>query len=352
MTTIEKMKEKIKKIKMDYNLITVKRTMSHLKNEIRYDNNTKLWGYIFGVIGFMGFSASTIMSIVGGLKTHKTPLSLTGFIIGIIFCQLSVYSICIKESTIKHKFPRYYLVAKIFQMGLFAISINYNYKFFEEKSLWNLALSILLEGSILLATAMGGDFRLLNYQENKFKRIENVGLFSIIRMMMFNKLHKLHKLRMDTFNKYNNNLNDLTFDLSDKQETFKNCQDTFKIVTKTSNENEAITELGQVKTELENELSQELGKVKSELSQENKKLSQELGKVKNVILLKEKDLTILKNEIATYLNKNFKNGDTIPTGKIRQIFDLTESQWKKIKNELNCFQTSGTSLKYFNENSL
>jgi|GEM_PF-6807301 len=346
--TIEKMKENIKKIKMDYNLISVKRTMSHLKNEIKYDNSTKLWGYIFGLIGFMGFTASTIMTIVGGLKTHKTTLGLTGFIIGIIFCQLSVYSICIKESTIKNKFSRYYLIAKIFQMGLFAISINYNYKFFEEKSLWNLALSILLEGSILLTTAMGGDFRLLNYQENKIKRIESVGLFSIIRMMMFNKLHKL---RMDTFNKYNNNLNDLTFDLSDNQETFKKCQETFKIVTKTSNENEAITELGQVKTELENELSQELGKVKSELSQENKKLSQELGKVKNVILLKEKDLTILKNEIATYLNENFKDGDTIPSGKIRQIFDLTEGQWKKIKNELNCFQSSGTSLKYIKESS-
>lgn len=65
----------------------------------------------------------------------------------------------------------------------------------------------------------------------------------------------------------------------------------------------------------------------------------------------ENGIIDLKNEIATYLKENFKNGDTIPTGKIRQIFDLTEGQWKKLKNELNCFQSSGTSLKYNQENS-
>ncbi|RPJ79857.1 MAG: hypothetical protein EHM20_00260 [Alphaproteobacteria bacterium] len=340
---IQKMREKIKKIKVDYDFISVKRTISHLKNEIRYDNNTKLWGYIFGLIGFMGFLASTIMTIVGGLKTHKTTLGLIGFVIGIIFCQLVVYGICIKESTIKQKFPRYYFVAKILQLTLFSISINYNYKFFNEKTLWNLALSIALEASILLTTTIGGDFRLLNYQENKIKRIESAGLISIFRMMLFNKLHKL---RMDTIRDYSNNLKDLTFDLSDNQETFKIIDGQKNVLTESSNKIIDNPKLEPVKIELGKELNQELEKVKSELSQENKKLSQELGKVKNVILLKEKDLTILKDEIATYLKENFKNGDTIPTGKIRQIFDLTESQWKKIKNELDCFQSSGTSLKY------
>lgn len=339
MSKIEKIKEQIKKIKVDYNLISVKRQMSQLKNEIRFDNNTRLWGFIFGAIGFMGFSASTIMSIVGGLKTHKTPLSLTGFIIGIVFCQLSVYSICIKESTLKNKFPRYYLPAKVLQLTLFSISINYNYKFFDEKSLWNLALSIALEASVLLTTTIGGDFRLLNYQE-RFQKIESIGLLSIIRMLMFNKLQKL---RIATLQQYNENVADLTLNLTGKNEEIKILTNENNNLTQSSNDNVVITELGPVKTELENELSQENEKLSLELGKVKSKLSPELGKV---ILLEERSYDDLKKEVESYLKENFIDGQIIPSGKICKIFGLKESQWKNIKKELDCITPNGTSLKF------
>lgn len=306
---LEKLKSKIKRVKIDNDLIIVKRQMNKLQNENKQDLNTRIWGWLFGFIGSLGFMASTIMSIVGGLKTYKSTLGILGFVIGIIFVQLVVYVFCIRESTIKNKFPRYYTAVKLVQIGLLSISINYNYQFFDKKTFWNFLLSILLEVGIILITTIGGDFRILNFQE---KKVENgLSIFSIFAMW---KSNKLHNLKVKIIREYNQNLNVLT-----QPENVLTIQE--NVLT----QNEDISELGQVKSELSQ-------RVKSELSQ--------------VILLKEKDRTELRNEIETYLNSKFKDGELIPSGKIREMFDLTEGQWKKIKNELNNVESFGTKLKY------
>lgn len=329
MSNIEKLKTKIKKVKIDNELITVKRHMKKLQNENRLDLNVKLWGWVFGLIGFLGFLASTSMSITGGLKSHK-DLALIAFVIGVIFIQLVVYVICIKETIIKYRFPRYYLIAKAVQFGLLAISINYNYEFYDIKNFWNFLLSVLLEVAIIVITTIGGDFRSLNYQDQKI--IENGGLFSIIAMWWFNKLHKL---KVKILDEYNQNITNLTQPI----ELRKNLTISPDNLTSEKIQIEDSQGLGLVKSELSSPVKLELGKVKSELSPE-------LRKDKTIILLKEKNLEELRFEIETYLKENFKEGEVITTGKIREMFDLTESQWKKIKNDLNCVETIGTKLKY------
>ncbi len=323
---IEDLKNKIKRIKTDNDLIVVKRQMKKLQNENKFDLNTRLWGWCFGIIGFLGFLASTAMSITGGLKYYES-LGLIAFIIGILFLQLVIYVFCIKESTIKFKFPRYYLIVKLTQFGLLTISINYNFAFYDKQNFWNFLLSVLLEVSTILITTVGGDFRQLNYQDRAI--IEDGGLFSILAMWRFNKLHKL---KVKILEEYNQNLDNLTQPKKLSQNLTKQTLNltSSKIKTLDNPEFEMVkSELSQpVKTEVKTDLSTELRKDKS------------------IILLKEKNLDELRNEIETYLKENFKDGDVVPTGKIREEFGLTESQWKKIKNNLDCFETIGTKLKY------
>jgi hypothetical protein len=313
---LDKLKAKIKRVKVDNELIIVKRQMNKLQNENKQDLNIKIWGWLFGFIGSLGFMASTIMSIVGGLKTYKSTLGILGFVIGIIFVQLVVYVFCIKESIIKNKFPRYYTVVKLVQIGLLSISINYNYQFFDKKTFWNFLLSILLEVGIILITTIGGDFRILNF---KSKKVENgLSLLSIFAMWRNNKLHNL---KVKIIREYNQNLNVLT-----------QSENVLTIQENVLTPNEDISELGLVKSELSQEVKSELSQVKTKLSP--------------IILLKEKDYEELRFEIETYLKENFKSNDIITTGKIRETFNLTESQWKKIKNDLNCIESVGTKLKY------
>lgn len=329
---IEKLKNKIKSVKVDSELVTVKRQMKKIQSENRLDLNTKLWGWMFGLIGFLGFLASTCMSITAGVKTLK-DLSLLAFIIGVVFIQLVVYVICIKDSIIKYRFPRYYPVAKMVQLGLLAISINYNFEFYEQKTFWNLLLSVLLEITIIVITSLGGDFRSLSYQEKRRPNlVKSGGLFSVLCMMYYNKLHKL---KSKVLSEYNQNL-------TQSNELRRNLT---ILPSDLTNENLQIEDsqgLGLVKTRVKSGLS-------SGLSQINQELSQVKSELSPIILLKEKNLDELRFEIETYLNQNFKDGEIVTTGKIREIFNLTESQWKKIKNDLNCLETVGTKLKYKNE---
>lgn len=332
---IEKLRNKIKSVKVDSELVTVKRQMKKIQSENRLDLNTKLWGWMFGMIGFLGFLASTCMSITAGVKTLRN-LSLVAFIIGVVFIQLVVYVICIKDSIIKYRFPRYYSVAKMVQLGLLAISINYNFEFYEQKTFWNLLLSVLLEITIIVITSLGGDFRSLSYQEKRRQNlVQGGGLFSVLCMMYYNKLHKL---KSKVLSEYNQNVENLT----QSNELRRNLTILPNNLTSANLQIGDSQGLGLVKSRVKSELS-------SGLSQINQELSQVKSELSPIILLKEKNLDELRFEIETYLNENFRNGEIVTTGKIREMFNLTESQWKKIKNDLNCIESFGTKLKYKNE---
>lgn len=117
-------------------------------------------------------------------------------------------------------------------------------------------------------------------------------------------------------------------------ESFDKTNPSANILTQSSPVVNEVSEVKRNEAENDENLTKKLRENVIELRDYEKNLTQELGD----------GLGDLVKQLREYITRNYSNGETLNTKMLREEFNLTEHQWKKVKRYLNV-ETVGTKTK-------
>jgi len=158
------------------------------KHQVNTKIKTKIIGYLIAIIVFVGFIATTLLSLAGGYEVYQDDLfKLIAFFISFIFIQTVLFITSSLKTIISKNFNKHYSLLILMQIGLLIVSIYYNYMFFAEHNIITFIMCVLLDFSIICFSSLSYDLITTTYSNsNYFDKQQN-----FIQMFIFNMTIKL-----------------------------------------------------------------------------------------------------------------------------------------------------------------
>lgn len=262
------------------------------------DLGTKLSGLTIQLLAFLGLVATTSMSIAGGIDDFKGDTKKFAFAVALIFAQLTIFKVSTCETIVKRSFNGHYVPLKLIQYGLLIVSINYNYKFFSDSSIITFLLCVLVDTSVIKFVTLAADMR-------SGRTEVNAEAYSLPGIFFYNLIANFR-----------------------------------------------LTQIARYRVNREKLAGVNLAKVNPELTKVNPepKIKVNLAKPKVEYITDVGGVNLLE-EVNPKLAQvqDFIDGLTpdeiIKSGEIKANFNLSKSQWEKVRPELTGIKKVGTKLK-------
>jgi len=257
---------------------------------------TKFSGLTIQLLAFLGLTATTAMSISGGIGGFKGDARKFAFAVTLIFAQLTIFKVSTCETIVKRNFNSHYVPLKLIQTGLLLVSINYNYKFFNDDSIITLLLCILVDTSVIKFVTLAADMKSMRTEVNQ-------RAYSLLGIVFYNLVANF---KLAQIKKYQVNYEKLT----------------------QVNPLEVSTGVNPLELK-EPGLTQE-----EKLTQANPLELKEPG------LTQEEKLTRIQSHID-----GLTKDELVRSGEIKVNFGLTKRDWEKLVPKLTHIKKVGTKLK-------
>lgn len=320
-----------------------------LRTQIKSDKKTKKTGVAIYFLLLLGLITTTLLSIAGGFNAF-VGLPLVAFVISMIFVQLVIFAVSSITTIIKERYPQHLLSIKILQICLLIISIRFNYIFFIGKGSFNLfvfLLCVCIDLAIIKFVPLSYDLR-HNIVTQDHKVMKNP---SLLYMVFYNLIHRFRINQQVLYNKNSleflrtldqKPIDDLSTKLSTKpNENLEQNNNDFdsKLETKSSTNlrlNES-TETPLQQEQSNNVLNERVVNLVPNLS---------TNQVKNTHKTSTKKTTKTYSKIKKFLAENYSKNSRIISKKLKEKFNLSISEYRKIISNLKADNLVYTENKY------
>jgi transcriptional regulator with XRE-family HTH domain len=334
---------------------------------------TKLSGLTIQLLAFLGLTATTAMSVAGGISSFEGQYKQLAFAITLVFAQLTIFKVSTCETIVKRSFNGHYVPLKLIQSGLLIVSINYNYRFFNDNSIITFLLCVLVDTSVIKFVTLAADMRSMRTEVNQ-------SAYSLFGMVVYNLLANF---RLKQLAKYKVNHEKLTaanpkvsqLELAEKVNSkVSQLELAEKVNPKVSQLELAEVNPGEKLTLVNPKVSQVNPKTKvtrvnlatyaptglARVSLE-KKVNPKVSQLELAEKVSQVNPKVSQLELAEKVNpgeklaekvslvQDFVNrltpGEILKSGEIKDAFGLTKNEWAKISKNLIGIEAVGTKLK-------
>lgn len=252
-------------------------------------------------LGYIGTLTSLILSLCGGYRLYSGQFEVISFVVVMTVIQLIVFTTSLYES----KLIGFYKL-KFIQLVALSLSIYNSYNFFNDKSIANLILCIVLDFGTINLLKSGSQFKNLLYKDNN--RI------TIIGMLFDNLTYKYKEKILELYEKNHGS----------------------KVQSNGSKK------LKLVRRKFKGSKNLDLVQRKGLETLDNSESVQRFEAGSKVLELVQSNGSKVQ-EIKSYLVQRFEPGSKINVKEITDKFSLSKKEWYKIRNQIGELETVGTN---------